>query len=335
MSNTLTRVAVVGCGVISKNHLYALNKLTTVQLVAVCDIVEQKAKDAADAYGCRYYTDYHEMFVKEKPDVVHICLPHYLHAPVAIEAMEMGIDVLCEKPMHKDLEGARRMKEVSLRTGRRLGVIFQNRYNSGCRLAKKVLVSGELGKVKGVCGTVMWNRDDRYYASGPWRASYETAGGGVIINQAIHTLDLVRWFADSDVEDVHATVSHHGETHAEVEDTAEGVIYFKNGIKGLFFFSINNVCDEQVQVSVYCEKGKIQITGTEAVITLNNGEVLESTPSHETFYGAKSIYGVSHVRQIAHFYRPGNEAETTMTMEEALKTQELIDMIFKSSAKSD
>ena len=333
MSNKIIRVGVIGCGVISQNHLYALSKLDNLEIAGVCDIIPERAEKASKEYGCPAFTDYHELFEKAKPDSVHICLPHYLHAPVSIEAMESGIDVLCEKPMHKDLSGAFAMKEAADRTGRKLGVIFQNRYNSGSILAKQTLRSGALGPILGINGTVMWHRDDAYYKNGAWRASYETSGGGVIINQAIHTLDLIRWLADSDVISVKATVAHHGSTSAEVEDTAEGVIRFSSGIDGLFYFSINNSCDEHVTVTVYCERGKIRITGAECEIICSDDKHIESKPAEETFYGAKSIYGSSHVRQIDEFYREGCESKVRKTVEEALKTQQLIDMIFKSAGQ--
>ncbi|MBR2156455.1 MAG: Gfo/Idh/MocA family oxidoreductase, partial [Clostridia bacterium] len=131
------------------------------------------------------------------------------------------------------------MVRVSEETGMRLGIIFQNRFNAGSVLARDTIKSGKAGRVLSLNATVCWHRDEDYY-SHRWRADYATAGGGVLINQAIHTLDLIRWLADSEVESVRASAFHHGETTAEVEDTAEGLIRFESGAKGLFWFTIND-----------------------------------------------------------------------------------------------
>ncbi len=326
------RVCIIGCGVIAPNHIKALMENEKTELVAVCDIIEERAAQRAAMAGCAYYTDYHEMLEAVRPDAVHLCLPHYLHAPVAIDCMRAGVDVLCEKPMDASLEAAQRMKDVSLETGRRLGVIFQNRYNAENRAIRAALDSGEMGKLISLHGEVCWCRNEAYYRSGEWRSRYETAGGGVIINQAIHTLDLLRYFAGSPVVDVKATVSHHGATTAEVEDTAEGVIFFENGTRALFYFSINNMEDEDIRVTIKCENARVESRAGDCCIFFRDGRSVHASDDERTKnYGAKACYGSSHAIQIADFYDDPDGSRARWMMEEALLTQALVDAILKAS----
>ena len=326
------RVCVIGCGVISPNHIKSLIENEMTELVAVCDIIEERAKNRADMGGCAYYTDYHKMLEEVRPDAVHLCLPHYLHSPVAIDCMRAGADVLCEKPMDASLEAAVRMKEVSEETGRRLGVIFQNRYNAENEAIYAALKSGEMGKLISLRGEVCWKRDQAYYNSGAWRSDYATAGGGVIINQAIHTLDLLRYFADSPVAEVRATVSHHGDTEAEVEDTAEGLVLFENGTRALFYFTINNFEDEDIRVTIKCENARVESRAGDCCIHFRDGhDVHVSDDEHAKNAGAKACYGSSHAIQIADFYNDSDGSRARWMMDEALKTQALVDAILRVS----
>ncbi|MBR2621661.1 MAG: Gfo/Idh/MocA family oxidoreductase [Clostridia bacterium] len=329
--NKQFRVCVIGCGVIAPNHIKALLENEKTELVGVCDVIEERARSRAAMAGCPYYTDYHQMLDELHPDAVHLCLPHALHAPVAIDCMRAGADVLCEKPMDASLAAAEQMKAVSIETGRRLGVIFQNRYNAENRAIREALDSGEMGKLISLHGEVCWCRNEAYYRSGEWRSRYETAGGGVIINQAIHTLDLLRFFAGSPVVDVKATVSHHGETSAEVEDTAEGVIFFENGTRALFYFSINNLEDEDIRVTIKCENARVESRAGDCCIFYRDGRSVHAADEERAKnYGAKACYGSSHAIQIADFYDDPDGSRARWMMEEALKTQALVDAILRS-----
>lgn len=325
------RVCVIGCGVIAPNHIKALLENEQTELVGVCDVIEERARSRAAMAGCAYYTDYHKMLDELRPDAVHLCLPHALHAPVAIDCMRAGVDVLCEKPMDASLAAAEQMKAVSIETGRRLGVIFQNRYNAENRAIRQALDSGEMGRLISLHGEVCWCRNEAYYRSGDWRSRYETAGGGVIINQAIHTLDLLRYFAGSPVVDVKATVSHHGETTAEVEDTAEGVIFFENGVRALFYFSINNLEDEDIRVTIKCENARVESRAGDCCIFYRDGRAVRAADEERTKdCGAKACYGSSHAIQIADFYNDPDGSRARWMMEEALKTQALVDAILRA-----
>jgi predicted dehydrogenase len=224
------------------------------------------------------------------------------------------------------------MVDAAKKNGKRLGIIFQNRYNGENLAIKQALEDGSVGKIKHMNAQVCWHRDDAYYASGDWRAKFVTAGGGVIINQAIHTLDLMRYFANSAVESVRATVSHHGDTAAEVEDTAEGVVRFESGARGLFYFTINNDCDDAIRLDLTCEGARIESRAGYCNIFYKDGrEVRIKGAEGPQFCGAKSCYGSSHTIQIHDFYHDPDGSRARWMAEEALKTQSLVDAIFAAS----
>lgn len=325
------KVGIIGCGVIAPNHLTVLIGLDNVELVAVCDVVKEKADKKAEEYGCTAYYDYKEMIASESLDSVHICLPHYLHSEVTIYCLNAGVDVLCEKPMDISYAKALQMKEAADKSGRKLGIIFQNRYNPGTRFAVKLLKSGKIGELRGVSASLTWHRDQKYYDQDEWRGKWATEGGGVLINQAIHTVDLTRYLINSEVVSVSASTSHRGYTQVEVEDTAEGVVKFQNGVEVIFFFSNNCFRDRNIQVELFCEKGVISILGASATATYDNGTVEESYNDSNLQNQGKAIYGVGHFAQITEYYTEGAEDKVRNTLEEALKTQKLLEDIYDSA----
>ena len=180
------KTAIVGLGVIGKVHERVLEELGTPAACA-CDILEEEIA----RYGEHGYRNFSEMLEKEKPQIVHICTPHYLHAEMVIEALKKGVNVLCEKPLCIRREEIERILEAERNSSARLGVCFQNRYNPSTIFAKELLKDK---KIRTAHGKLFWHRDAAYYAQAAWRGKKETEGGGVLVNQAIHTLDLLQLF---------------------------------------------------------------------------------------------------------------------------------------------
>ena len=173
------RVAVIGCGRISVMHLVPAAVLDESELVACCDIKEERANAAAKEFGIKAYTDYKEMIDKEALDAVHICLPHYLHTKVACYAFERGVNVLSEKPMDISYEAAVNAVDLARKMGVLYGVIFQCRYNNAPQLVKKAVTSGKLGKIITVRSTLTWTRSDDYYSASDWKGTWDKEGGGI------------------------------------------------------------------------------------------------------------------------------------------------------------
>lgn len=332
------RVGIIGLGNIFIMHAKSVLDIENAELVAICDIKEDRAKRHSKEIGCKYYLDYKEMLEKENLDVVHICTPHYLHSCMTVDALNMGINVLTEKPMSINYEDAKDMLDASKKTGKTLGVIFQNRYNAGSKLIKDTLKSGELGKVLSARSMVTWDRSDEYYQGSDWKGTWDKEGGGVLIDQAIHTLDLMRWFIDSDIDYIDANISNRAHKIIEVEDSSEGVVKFKSGVFGSFFVINYHTYDAPTEIELHCEKGMVKMISDTAYIKFNDGReyIANPNPTEMFNYGdVKQYWGVSHIKQIEDFYNALlNGEKMLMSAEEALETQKMINAIYDSGKQN-
>ncbi len=326
------RVGVIGCGRISVMHFVSVASIDELELVACCDIKADRAEAAAREYGIKAYTSYEEMLDKEQLDSVHLCLPHNLHSKVAMYAFEHGVNVLTEKPMDVDYESAVKAVERAKELGVQFGVIFQCRYNNSAQLVKKAVMSGKLGKIISARSTLTWTRSDDYYSGSDWKGTWDKEGGGVVIDQAIHSIDLVRWIVDSDVESISCSMANRGHKKVVVEDSAEGLVEFKNGVRYGFYCMNNYGCDEPIEIRLLCEKGKVVFGYDDAYITYFDGTSEEAHPDPKplSYGGGKDYWGVDHVKQIRQYYNAlmGRE-ELDISGENALKTHELIMNIYK------
>ena len=329
------KVAVIGCGNISVMHLDSIAAFEDVELVAVCDTKEDRAIAAQKKYGGKVYTDHNEMFKNEELDAVHICLPHYLHVPVAIDAFKNKIHVLSEKPMSIKYEDAEKAVQTAEECGVEYGVIFQCRYNAPSVLVKRRVEDGKLGKVR--CGrtTLTWYRPDDYYDSSDWKGTWDKEGGGVIIDQAIHSLDLANWMIGSTPIEIQSSLYNRNHDIMVVEDTAEGLIKYENGAL-LSFYAMNNyLFDEPIEIRLLCENGRAIFSYDHAIIEYNDGttESADNIPDEMFKYsGGKDYWGFQHAVQIRQFYNAvlGKE-KLEISGKEALKTQNIICQIYKNN----
>ena len=329
------KVAVIGCGNISVMHLEAIVALEESELVAVCDIKPDRAEQTAERYGVKAYTDYKQMFECERLDAVHLCLPHYLHVPVAIDAFKAGINVLSEKPMSIKYEDALLAVEAAEQYGVKYGVIFQCRYNTPSMLVKQRVCDGSLGAVK--CGrtTLTWYRPDNYYDGSDWKGTWDKEGGGVVIDQAIHSLDLANWIIDSEPVEIQSSLHNRNHKCMIVEDSAEGLIKYKNGAL-LSFYAMNNyLIDEPIEIRLLCENGKATFSYDKAVIEYNDGrvETVHNMPQKIVSYsGGKDYWGTQHAVQIRQFYRSVLGLEKLeISGREALKIQSIVCKIYNNN----
>ena len=242
-----------------------------------------------------------------------------------------------EKPMDIDYESAEYAVKRAKECGVQFGVIFQCRYNNSARLVKDAIESGRLGKVISARSTLTWKRSDEYYSESDWKGTWDKEGGGVVIDQAIHSLDLVRWVVDAEVDSISCSLHNHGHKAVEVEDTAEGLITFKNGVKYGFYCMNNYGCDEPIEIRLYCERGKVIFGYDDATITYNDGTREEAHPEkeHIDYGGGMDYWGIHHIKQIRQFYSAlmGREP-LELTGEAALKTHKMIMDIYKIGRKT-
>ncbi|MBO4897812.1 MAG: Gfo/Idh/MocA family oxidoreductase [Clostridia bacterium] len=334
----MLRVGIVGCGCIFTMHATSAHHLENSQIVGVCDIKKDRADKAAAKYNCKAYYDYKEMISKENIDVVHVCIPHYLHPVVSKYAIEQGVHVLCEKPMAIKYEDAIENVELAEKNGVKYGIIFQCRYNDASQLVKKKLDDGTLGKIISARVVLTWSKPDEYYSLSDWKGTWDKEGGGVMIDQAIHSMDLANWFINDEIDTVQAHMANRHHSIMEVDDTAEGFVTYKHGAT-LGFWAMNNYgCDDPIEIRLCCENGKVVMDYDNAKITLNNGEVLEAKTTVDpnvVYENGKDYWGFQHIREIADFYHAvENDLEPTISGREALKIQKLICEIYKEGTKN-
>ncbi len=334
----MLRVGIVGCGCIFTMHATSAHHLENSTIVGVCDIKKDRADKAAAKYNCKAYYDYKEMINKDLIDVVHICVPHYLHPIISKYAIEAGVNVLCEKPMSIKYEDAVENVKLAEEKGVKYGIIFQCRYNDSAKLVKSKLEDGTLGKIISARVVLTWCKPDEYYSLSDWKGTWEKEGGGVVIDQAIHSIDLANWFINDEIESVQAHLSNRGHNIMEVDDSAEGFIRYKNGAT-LGFWAMNNYgVDEPIEIRLCCENGKVIMDYDQATITLNDGTVITAATEIDpdvNYEGGKDYWGFQHIREIADFYRAVEEnVEPTISGREALKIQKLICEIYEKGTKN-
>ena len=255
MKNGKIGYAVVGLG-IGFAHADAAYEYEKCELVAVCDIKRDRLDKAVEKYaGVRAYEKFDDLLCDSEVDIISICLPSGMHAEFAVKAMEAGKHVLVEKPVDITVEAAMKIDECARRTKMKAGVIHQNRNNALMKPIKEAVDSGRLGKL--VLGTfaVKWFREQSYYDNG-WHGTWDMDGGGSLINQAVHTVDLMQWLM-GDVESVSSKMGIY-DHQIETEDLTARVVTFKNGAVATF---VSTTCAHpgiSTEISVYGTGGTIE-----------------------------------------------------------------------------
>jgi len=232
------RTALIGCGKVGQIHAAALSSLPESDFVAVCDSDLARASVFSERHGTRAYADLGTMLDDARPQAVCVCTPHPLHAAAVIQAAEARVHALVEKPLAANLADCDAMLAASRRARTRLGVVSQRRFYEAVRRMKTALDAGKIGTpVLGVFSMFSW-RDRAYYESDPWRGKWATEGGGVLVNQSPHQLDLLRWFM-GEIEEVSGYWANLNHPYIEVEDTALAMIRFRNGGLGSIVTSLS------------------------------------------------------------------------------------------------
>ena len=295
------KAVIVGCGNIGAVHAESIRRLEGVSLCAAADIRPERAASYAEKYGCRAYASLEEMLEKERPDVLHICTPHYLHVPMTTYALQRGIHVFCEKPPVISEEQLDALTRAAAEGPGRAGFCFQNRYNPGVLFIRELLASGRLGKIKGARGIVTWNRGEAYYTQSGWRGRLETEGGGALINQSIHTMDLLGVFLGKPVSVEAQTANHHLPGVIEVEDMMEAYIRYADAA-ACFYATTAYTEDAPPLIELSCEKGIVRMEDPEVTIIWPDGRREHPETVRKQAFG-KSYWGSGHLDCIADFYR--------------------------------
>ena len=254
------RVALVGCGRISKNHFDAIGKVEGLRLSAVSDEVEDRARAAGEEQGVRWFSSYADMLREADCDIVTIATPSGLHSAQGIAAAKAGKHVVTEKPMAITLEQADALVAATDAAGVKLFVVKQNRLNPSVQLLKRAVDKGRFGRIFLANSTVRWHRPQEYYDSAPWRGTWEF-DGGAFMNQASHYVDLLQWLMGP-VESVIAKTSTQGR-RIEAEDSGAAVLKFRNGAIGVIEVNVlTHPRNWEGSITIMGEKGTAKVGGT-------------------------------------------------------------------------
>lgn len=257
--NKQIKFAIIGCGRIAHRHAEHISN--NGKLVAVCDIVKEKAEALAGQYNAKAYTQIDEL-LKNHPetDVVVICTPNGLHAAHSIASLKAGFHVLCEKPMAITAKDCGDMIYTADKMNRRLFIVKQNRFNPPVQAVKKALDEGRLGSIYSIQLNCFWNRDEAYYHNS-WKGTKDL-DGGTLFTQFSHFIDLLYWMI-GDVKKVQAKLANfHHQGIIEFEDTGVVNLEFYNGALGTINYTVNSYNKNmEGSLTIFAEKGTVKIGG--------------------------------------------------------------------------
>ena len=186
--------ALIGCGAVGAHHITAIAQLRNARLIAVCDTIEASARRCGERAGVPWYTDYQTMLERDDVDIVNVCTPSGLHMEPALAVMAAGKHCVVEKPLEIALDRCDAMIAAADRAGVLLGAIFPSRFGAAAQELKRAVDAGRFGRLALGDAYVRWWREQSYYDSGGWRGTWKLDGGGALINQSVHCVDLIQWY---------------------------------------------------------------------------------------------------------------------------------------------
>ncbi len=331
------KFALVGCGRISRKHIEALHELDNAELVAVCDVVYEKAQKVSEQFPAIIsYDNYNTMLQNEEVDVVTILTPSGMHPENAIDIVrKYKKHIVCEKPMALKLEDADEMIRICDENRVRLFVVKQNRFNIPVIKLREALESGKFGKI--VLGTVRvrWSRDQKYYDRDDWRGTWEL-DGGVISNQASHHVDLLEWMLGEPVSVFAKTDTFLSDI--EVDDTALAILKFKSGALGIIeATTATRPTDLEGSISMLGENGTVVISGfaVNEMVTwnfLDESDEQQAKILSEYKENPPDVYGFGHKRYLENVIDSIlNDKSALVDGLEGRKSLELINAMYESA----
>jgi UDP-N-acetyl-2-amino-2-deoxyglucuronate dehydrogenase len=327
--------ALIGCGRIAQRHAEHINNNGI--LTAVCDNVKEKADELAAKYNAKAYYSVEDLLASEKKmDMVSICTPNGLHAKHAIQALNAGFNVLCEKPLAISVNDCGEMIKAAEKANRRLFAIKQNRFNPPVAAIKQAIDENKLGKIHSVQLSCFWNRNEDYYANS-WKGTKEL-DGGTLYTQFSHFIDLLYWL----IGDVKASQAFTGNyTHKDIiefEDTGVVILEFYNGAIGTVNYTVNSYGKNmEGSLTIFAEKGTVKIGGqylNELEYQNIEGFKIENLPegnksnNYGNYQGSMSNHDKVYENLVS--VLQNNEPISTSAFE-GLKTVEIIDKIYNSA----
>ena len=345
------KTGIIGCGKVGDFHAKAFAALENSEFTAVCDNNIERARAFADRYGVKAYDDIEAMIRECALDVVSICTPHPLHANPAVIAADCGCNVLIEKPLASSLEDCDRIIEAGDRNHVTIGTMVQRRFYRPCMRIHQAIEDGKIGRpVLGMVTMLGW-RDKNYYDSDPWRGSWKGEGGGVMVNQAPHQIDLLQWYM-GEVDEIYGVWKNLNHPYIEVEDTAVAVIKFKNGGVGnivvsnsqnpALFGKVHIFGENGAGVGVQTDGGAMFVAGMSSITeapyndlwtVAGEENMLETWKKEDTdFFNSVDYLYCDHREQIKDFVDAVQKGEKPLVdAREGRKTVEIFTGIYRAT----
>jgi UDP-N-acetyl-2-amino-2-deoxyglucuronate dehydrogenase len=330
----------IGCGMIAEFHTRAIAEIPGARVVAVYDTVAPKATRIAELAGggCRAYDDLDGMLAHPGLDVVSVCTPSGAHRDPAVRAAQAGKHVVVEKPLEITVPRCDAILSACDAAGVRLCAIFPSRFSAANVALKDAIDRGRFGRLTLGDTHVKWWRTQEYYDSGGWRGTWELDGGGALMNQAIHNVDLIQWLM-GDVETVQALTGTLVHERIEVEDTAVAIVRFTNGALGVIEAATSAYPGLLKRTEIHGEDGSARVEQDDVTLwsfrTPAPGDDAMRTPKTTTSGGAadpKDISYVGHREQLSdflHAIETGGPAR--VDGREGRKAVEIIRAIYRSA----
>lgn len=333
------RIAILGCGRISKNHVIAIaNNFKDAELIALCDLDIEKANLRKQEYSelmkkesftsnIKTYTDFKQMIKSSEIDIVAIATESGYHYEHTMYMLANEIHVLVEKPMALNKNHALEMIDLAKEKKLNLGVCFQNRFNPPIQELKRVIEEGKFGKIYAITANIFWNRNKSYYEKAPWRGTH-ALDGGALMNQCIHNIDLLQWVANSKPIAINAMLANYNHEYLEVEDYGSIQVRFDNGIIGNIQGTVSVYPKNfKETLTVFGEKGTVEIGGL-AVNEIEHWE-FENENKNDlqklNTKGITNVYGDGHTPLYTDFILAVNKRKKPYIHgEEGLKALEIV-----------
>ncbi|MBZ0265515.1 Gfo/Idh/MocA family oxidoreductase [bacterium] len=332
------KFGIIGCGRIAGRHAKWASEYGS--LVAVCDIIAERAEEIANEYSCEAFQSIDELIEKKLDiDCIAVCTPNGLHAEHSIKLLRAGYHVLSEKPMATSVQDSVEMIKVAELTNRRLFIVKQNRYNPPIAALKKAIDDGHLGRILSMQLNCFWNRRASYFSESDWKGS-KVLDGGTLYTQFSHFIDLIYWLI-GDVRDVRAFVSnsnHEGIT--EFEDQGVAILEFYSGVLGSIHFTINS-CNKNMEgsITIFGDKGTVKVGGQflneleyQEISDFTIEGLPEGNPPNQygTYVGSMSNHDKVY-ENVVDVLQGGGVIGTVGI--EGLKTVEIIDKIYRAAQR--
>lgn len=334
------KYALIGCGRISLNHIAAA-KINDLEFVGICDVDEKMLYDKVAKFnlkGVAQYSDYHKMLEKEQPDLVAIATESGKHATIALDCIEAGCNLIIEKPIALSLADADAIIELAKAKGVKVCVSHQNRFNKSIQKIREAIEQNRFGRMFYGTAHIRWCRDWEYYSRAEWRGTWEQ-DGGVLMNQCIHNIDLLRWMMGDEVDEVVGMTDRLNHPYIEAEDLGLALVKFRNGsygvIEGTTDLYLKNL---EETLYLFGEKGIVKAGGT-SVNRIEEWRFSDQLDDPEKIISSykeepPNVYGFGHTPLYADVIDAiENDREPYVNAEAGKKALELVLAIYTSAAE--